>query len=84
MRVPPRKRRSHARPKPRWRDPFKAHRLPTKTKRVVTFLRGPHKARLSLPVEKEGARILAMSGGAAFTAYVPARTWDTIQKCAAA
>src|SRR5262249_33737602 len=85
-------------------DPFTAHRLSAKAKRVVTFLREPYKAKLSLPVEKDGARILAMNGREVFIAYVPSsrgpvfmqliektfgkslttRTWDTIQKCAAA
>jgi len=84
-------------------DPFAAHRLPPKAKRVVTFLRQSYKAKLALPLEKDGARILAMSGREVFTAYVPARgpvfmqliektfgkhvttrTWDTLQKCAAA
>ena len=52
-------------------DPFRAHRLPAQAKRVVTFLREPHKAELSLPLEEDGARILAMNGGEVFTAYVP-------------
>ena len=50
-------------------DPFARFRLPPKAKRVVTFVRKP--ARIKLPIEKEGARILAMSKGAVFTAYVP-------------
>jgi len=50
-------------------DPFSKFRLPPKAKRVVTFVRKP--ARIKLPLEKEGARILAMTGGEVFTAYVP-------------
>ena len=85
-------------------DPYAAFRLPAKAKRVVTFLRAPHKAKLSLPLETDGARIVAMNGCDVFTAYVPSprgavfmtliektfgtdvttRTWDTINKCAAA
>ena len=53
-------------------DPFSAHRLPAKAKRVVTFLREPHEAKLSLPLAKDGARILATNGREVFTAYVPA------------
>jgi uncharacterized protein (DUF1697 family) len=52
-------------------DPYAESRVPAKAKRVVTFLRGPHKARLSLPLEVDGARIVAMDGCEVFTAYVP-------------
>jgi uncharacterized protein (DUF1697 family) len=52
-------------------DPYAAFRLPANAKRVVTFLRKPHKAKLSLPLEVDGARILAMNGCEIFTAYVP-------------
>jgi len=52
-------------------DPFARFRLPKNAKRVVTFVREPHGKRLKLPIENEGARILAMRGGAIFTAYVP-------------
>ena len=54
-------------------DSYAAFRLPAKAKRVVTFLREPHKAKLSLPLEVDGARILAMNGCEMFTAYVPSR-----------
>lgn len=52
-------------------DPFSRFRLPKNAKRVVTFLRRVHSKKLKLPIEKEGARILAMRDGAIFTAYVP-------------
>ena len=52
-------------------DPFAAFCLPVNAKRVVTFLREPAKAKLALPVELEGARILAMHDREIFTAYVP-------------
>jgi len=52
-------------------DPFSRFRLPKKAKRVVTFVRKPHPAKLKLPIELHGARILAMKGGDIFTAYVP-------------
>jgi len=52
-------------------DPYAAFRLPANAKRVVSFLREPHKAKLSLPLEVDGARILAMNGRDIFTAYVP-------------
>jgi len=52
-------------------DPFARFRLPKNAKRVVTFVREPHPAKLKLPIELYGARILAMRGGEIFTAYVP-------------
>jgi uncharacterized protein (DUF1697 family) len=52
-------------------DPYADFRLPANAKRVVTFLREPHKATLSLPLEIDGARIVAMNGSEVFTAYVP-------------
>jgi uncharacterized protein (DUF1697 family) len=38
-------------------------------KRIVTFLRDPPR-KLRLPIERDGARILALRGGAAFGDYV--------------
>ena len=52
-------------------DPYRSFRLPAKAKRVVTFLRKPPTARLSLPAELDGARILTKKGREVFTAYVP-------------
>jgi uncharacterized protein (DUF1697 family) len=52
-------------------DPFARFRLPKEAKRVVTFLRDPGGKKLKLPIEKQGARILAMRDGAIFTAYLP-------------
>jgi uncharacterized protein (DUF1697 family) len=52
-------------------DPYAGARLPANAKRVVTFLREPHDAKLSLPLEVDGARIVAMNGSEVFTAYVP-------------
>ncbi|MDM0013285.1 DUF1697 domain-containing protein [Variovorax sp. J22P168] len=52
-------------------DPYAAHRLAPGAKRVVTFLRTPPETTLPLPVELDGARILAMDGLEVFTAYVP-------------
>jgi uncharacterized protein (DUF1697 family) len=52
-------------------DPYAAFRLPANAKRVVTFLREPYRAKLSLPLEVDSARILAMNGCESFTAYVP-------------
>jgi uncharacterized protein (DUF1697 family) len=52
-------------------DPFAAFDLAEDAKRVVTFLREPHAAGVSLPIEVEGVRILASTGREIFTAYVP-------------
>ena len=51
-------------------DPYAAFRLKPGSKRVVTFLRAKPKTRLALPVEQEGARILAVRGSEAFSVYV--------------
>ncbi len=50
-------------------DPFARFRLPAELKRVITFFRGKPPAKLSLPIEREGAQILHVQEGAAFTAY---------------
>jgi uncharacterized protein (DUF1697 family) len=52
-------------------DPFKAFRLDTSAKRVVTFLRDRPLAKLQLPIERDGVRILALRGTEAFTVYMP-------------
>jgi uncharacterized protein (DUF1697 family) len=52
-------------------DPYKKHRLAPGSKRVVTFLRSVPEAKLSLPIELDGAHILAVKGREVLTAYVP-------------
>jgi uncharacterized protein (DUF1697 family) len=52
-------------------DPFQPHRVPTTAKRVVTFLHEAPKPLPKLPIELEGARIVAIHGREAFCAYVP-------------
>lgn len=52
-------------------DPFAAHQVPAAAKRVVTFLRPGVAAKVALPIELDGARILAATRSEAFTAYVP-------------
>jgi uncharacterized protein (DUF1697 family) len=52
-------------------DPFAGFDLPPGAKRVVTFLRHPVDPGLSLPVERDSARILTVTTSEAFTAYVP-------------
>jgi len=51
-------------------DPYRAFRLPSAAKRIVTFLRAPPTATVRLPTELDGARILALKGREAFSAYV--------------
>ena len=53
------------------RDPYKRFKVSTGAKRVVTFLRDGPKKNLTLPIESEGATILALEDRAVFTAYVP-------------
>ena len=50
-------------------DPYSAFRIDPTAKRIVTFLRDKAAAKLKLPIEKDGARILAMKGREVFTAY---------------
>lgn len=52
-------------------DPYKPFRLPAAAKRIVTFLRDKPKAKLALPIEMDGSRILSMKDGEAFAAYLP-------------
>jgi uncharacterized protein (DUF1697 family) len=52
-------------------DPYRAFRLEPSAKRIVTFLRDEPTASLMLPIELEGARLLALRGKELFSAYVP-------------
>ena len=51
-------------------DPYRAFRLPPAAKRIVTFLRATPTAKVRLPIELDGARILALKGREAYSAYV--------------
>ena len=51
-------------------DPYRGVRLGAESKRIVTFLRKPP-ARLELPIERDGARILRLDGDVLFSAYDP-------------
>lgn len=51
-------------------DPYQRFRLEPGTKRVVTFLRDKPVAKLALPIELDGARILSINGREVFSAYV--------------
>ena len=52
-------------------DSYKRFKVSPKAKRIVTFLRGRPKAKIALPVELDGARILAMQDREIFSAYLP-------------
>ena len=52
-------------------DPYREFRLKPEAKRIVTFLRARTTAKITLPVELQGARILALKGGDVFSAYLP-------------
>lgn len=52
-------------------DPFADFDLPPMAKQVVTFLRRPTDAGVTLPIDRDGATILKMAAGEVFTAYVP-------------
>jgi uncharacterized protein (DUF1697 family) len=51
-------------------DPYRAFRLNASAKRIVTFLRDEPKAKITLPLELDGARLLSLSGRELFSAYV--------------
>ena len=55
-------------------DPYGKVKLKPGSKRVVTFFRVPAAAKLKLPDEIDGARICAIKGTEAFSAYVPGAT----------
>jgi uncharacterized protein (DUF1697 family) len=52
-------------------DPYRSFKVSPKAKRIVTFLRGRPTTKLKLPIEMDGARILAMKDGEIFSAYLP-------------
>ncbi len=52
-------------------DPFEEHAVPATAKRIVTFLRTEPERAPALPIERDGARILHLSGREVFTAYLP-------------
>ena len=51
--------------------PYRGVRLGPQAKRIVTFVRDPPVAKLELPIEQDGARILRMEDGVVFSAYLP-------------
>jgi|SRR5688572_20475501 len=51
-------------------DPYSEFRLDPSAKRIVTFLRDEPAARITLPMERDGAQLLALRGRELFSAYV--------------
>jgi len=52
-------------------DPYKGFKLGPDAKRIVTFLPAPPTPAPRLPIERDGARILAVRGSEVFSAYSP-------------
>lgn len=52
-------------------DPYKPFKVSPNAKRIVTFLRDRPRAKLKLPVELHGARVLVMKDREIFSAYLP-------------
>jgi uncharacterized protein (DUF1697 family) len=52
-------------------DPYRPFQLTPAAKRIVTFLRDQPAATLTLPVEQDGASILALDGREVLSAYLP-------------
>ena len=52
-------------------DPFAAHGVPAKAKRVVSFLREAREPRVALPLAQHESAVLCMIGREVFSAYVP-------------
>jgi uncharacterized protein (DUF1697 family) len=52
-------------------EPHSSFRLAAGSKRIVTFLRAPSPAKLTLPITLDTARILRVDGAEIFSAYVP-------------
>jgi uncharacterized protein (DUF1697 family) len=52
-------------------DAFAEFNVPAAAKRVITFLRRPPDAAITLPIERDGVSILKLVESEVFTAYVP-------------
>jgi uncharacterized protein (DUF1697 family) len=52
-------------------DPYRPFRLDPSAKRIVTFLRDEPAATVALPIELDGASLLALDGRELFSAYLP-------------
>jgi uncharacterized protein (DUF1697 family) len=52
-------------------DPYREFDLAPEAKRIVTFLQKTPRNKLRLPIEQDGARILAITGTEVFSVYEP-------------
>jgi uncharacterized protein (DUF1697 family) len=52
-------------------DPYREFGLDPSAKRIVTFLRDEPTVKMVLPVEQDGARLVALRGRELFSAYLP-------------
>jgi uncharacterized protein (DUF1697 family) len=52
-------------------DPYRPFGVQPAAKRIVTFLLDEPKAKLTLPLEQDGARLLVLDGRELFSAYLP-------------
>ena len=52
-------------------DPYREFGLDPSAKRIVTFLRDEPAVKMALPVEQDGARLVALRGRELFSAYLP-------------
>jgi uncharacterized protein (DUF1697 family) len=61
-------------------DPYAAFDLSAHAKRVITFARKLPSPKLPLPVERDGAQILAAGSREAFSTYLPSRRGAVFMK----
>ncbi len=52
-------------------DPYAGFAVAPQAKRIVSFLREPAAAKIKLPIETDGARVLGIVGREVFSAYLP-------------
>ncbi|MBM4188386.1 MAG: DUF1697 domain-containing protein [Gemmatimonadetes bacterium] len=52
-------------------EPFAEYQLPAVAKKVIAFLREPFGRKLELPIERDGASILKVTGSEVLSAYLP-------------
>ena len=61
-------------------DPYAAHRVPARAKRVVSFLREVREPRIALPLAQDEAAVLCLVGREVFSAYLPSEKGPVFMK----
>ena len=61
-------------------NPYRSFKLAPESKRVVTFLRAGSEAKVKLPLEEDGARVLVVMGSEGFSAYTRTSTGPVFMK----